>query len=332
MRTPAIRLSENGIGQAQKKKDSAMVHRLVMATAVVAATLALAAPAAATTPRPTPHLTVAAASVGAPGGAFPNVDVFYRRGDGRLVQRPELGSAVDLGGVITSAPAALSHAIFEFYGESVYARGADGAVWTRGYSDGRGEWGSWASLGGRVTGAPAVTCVLLAGEEVSRTVVYARGTNGSLWRSPEDGGWSDVQGRLLSDPAGLNAAFGVCPSAEAAYAIGADRSVWQYTRSGWTRVGGVSDVAPSATILPSGATEVAVRGTDGAAWLTTRAAGSATWPAFRRVGGHFTSPVTLVVDGRVPQSRLLYGLGTDGDLWQARNVIGTNAWTMSEVP
>ena len=310
-----------------------MAHRLPLTTALIAAAaVALAAPAAATTPKPAPGFAPGAASVGSSGGSFPAVDVFYRRADGRLVQRPDLGAAVDLGGAITSAPAALSVAVLEFYAESVYARGTDGAVWSRGFSDGRGDWGPWVSLGGRATGAPGVSCTAPTGDEGPEDAVYVRGTDGSLWRSADDGVWSGVGGRLLSDPGGLNAAFGVCPAAEAAYVIGADRAVWQYTRAGWTRVGGQSDVAPSATVLPGGAANVAVRGLDGAAWVSSRAAGSATWSAFQRVGGRFTSPVTVVVDAAAPQARLIFGVGADGDLWQARNVLGTTAWTFTEVP
>jgi hypothetical protein len=42
--------------------------------------------------------------------------------------------------------------------------------------------------------------------------------------------------------------------------------------------------------------------------------------------------VTIVVDAEAPQARLVFGLGTDGNLWQARNVIGTGGWTFTAVP
>jgi hypothetical protein len=315
-----------------------MTHRLPLTTGLpltavaVAAAIGLAAPAAATTPAPSPGVGVGAASVGSAGGSFPTVDVFYRRTDGRLVQRPDVGPAVDLAGFITSAPAALSLAFGEFYGETVYARGGNGAIWSRTFSDGEGEWQPWRSWGGQALGSPGVSCAVPPGEEAPESAVYVRGTNGSLWRSTRPGAWSDVGGRLLSGPGGLNAAFGVCPAAEAAYAVGADRAIWQYTRAGWSRVGGVTDAAPSATVLPDGSANLAALGTDGRAWVAARAAGSTTWTAFQPIGGRFTSPVTIVVDAQAPQARLVFGLGTDGNLWQARNVLGTGTWTFSAVP
>ena len=301
--------------------------RLAAIAGAVAAAVMVATPAlAATTPKPAPGLVPGAASYGG-GAVTPRADVFYQQLNHRLVAKTG-GAPVDLGGALTSGPAGIAQAAGEFVDESVYARGTDNAIWYRQFSDGQGAWLGWRSLGGRALGAPGVNCV---GNGSAPPIVYVRGGDQAIWRNP-GAGWSRISGAVLSDPAGIGSTAGACAPTEDVFALATNQTVVERLGTTWRTVGGRSTVAPAAIRLRSGETDVFARGTDNAAWMATRPAGSSTWSGFHRVGGQFTSPLTAVVDPRTPNARVIMGLGTDGNLWQLRNVIGTTTWSGTQVP
>ncbi len=84
------------------------------------------------------------------------------------------GSWTNLGGVLTSSPAAAS---FSPGTMDVFGRGADKALWTIRW-DGT-KWSAWRRLGGALTSAPAVAM----DPDTGRTVIGVRGTDGRLWEA-----------------------------------------------------------------------------------------------------------------------------------------------------
>ena len=83
------------------------------------------------------------------------------------------GSWVSLGGQITSKPGAVSPGSASY---SVYARGTDGAVWARDYTNYSGL-GPWHSLGGQVLAGTGPTAAYLNGS----TYVMTVGTDHQLY-------------------------------------------------------------------------------------------------------------------------------------------------------
>jgi hypothetical protein len=76
-----------------------------------------------------------------------------------------------------------------------------------------------------------------------------------------------------------------------------------------------------------------VRGLDNAIRIAHRPARADLFGPFHRVGGIFTSAPTAVVDTRAPATLAVYPVGSDGDIWTARDVLGgAEAWTLAEVP
>jgi hypothetical protein len=296
----------------------------------LASGLAVASPARAdTVPAPEPGAAVGVASVGG-GAAETAVDLFYRRTDDGLVQRNGEGDT-DLGGILSSGVAAIAtRPGGGDLGKSVYVRGANGGVWFRSWSA-AGGWAGWASLGGRSAGTPAVTCTPAGG---GAPVVFTRGVDDALWRRDATA-WVSLGGALASDPAGLASVGGTCPGAQHVFALGTDQSVWEWSSAaGWAKVGGRSTVAPSATLLPDGGTDLFARGLDGVAYVAHRPAGAAAFGAFRKAGTTtFTSPVTGFVDTTVPADRLVLGHRTDGSLWVLSDELGGAAsWVVAQVP
>jgi hypothetical protein len=305
---------------------------LAAMTQILAAGPAGAA-AAGTVPRPQPGQVAGVATRGG-GAVSTGIDVFYQQINHRLTvlsgsASGSFGPAADLGGALTSGPAAvIRQPPGEFIDESVFARGTDNAIWYRSFSDGLGQWLGWRSLGGRAAGAPSATCT----SPTSPLLVYVRGADNALWRRPVGGSWSSLGGQLGSDPAALPAVRGLCPGREDIFALGRDLAVWERVAGGWHLIGGRSAVAPTAVQLAGGETDLFVRGTDRALWMNARAPGAATWAGWRRIGGVLTSaPVANVFPGS-PQTRVVFALGGDGNLWRCRNLVGTASCDWSPVP
>ncbi len=284
--------------------------------------------AAATTPTPAKGQVAGVESRGG-GAVTPSLQIFYQQANHRLVTV----SGLDLGGVLTSGPAAIERqGASEFETEAVFARGTDNAVWLRLFSSGQGGWLPWATLGGKALGAPTVTCVGQAQQEPP-LIVYVRGSDGALWRRQLGRGWAKVGGQLASDPGALPAVAGACPGREDVFALGTDFAVWERAAGAWHKIGGKSTVAPAAAqVLPGGETDLFVRGTDNALWMNTRAPGATAWAGWHRVGGILTSAPVATFFPVSPATRVVVALGKDGNLWQGRNRIGSATWIWTQVP
>jgi hypothetical protein len=151
-----------------------------------------------------------------------------------------------LGGTITSHPAAgVSGPAAEEY--SVYARGGNGAVWTREHTV--GGWGAWRSLGGRLLAGtgPAAAYVTFDGP-----YVMAAGTNHELYLDgPGNTGFNAVGGRTSSTPA-----LAAIPSAQnqpaalIGFARGTDNAGYYHrfiaNTPGWHSMGGHLTTGPAA--------------------------------------------------------------------------------------
>ncbi len=151
---------------------------LACAVALAGGVLASTA-SAATAPRPAPGAVPGASTL--VRSAEDSIRVFYQQANHSLtaVYGPaasEWGRPQNLGGVLTSGPAAITiggkGALDEFANTWVFARGTGGTVRYREYVDARGSWGPWTRLGTRTAlGAPGVTCL---GGPASRPVVFIR--------------------------------------------------------------------------------------------------------------------------------------------------------------
>jgi hypothetical protein len=299
-------------------------YAILLATALLSGGV-LAGPASATTPRPAPGQVVAAAT---------DTWLFWQATDHRLWTNRMLephGSG-DLGGVLTSGPAAVTMTepdAPELRWWWWLARGRDNAIWYRSWYNISPTPGQWYSLGGRALGAPTASCAdRLPG---GRPIVWVRGGDGALWRRTIEGPWQRLGGRLASDPAAVPGTEAGCPAVEDVFALGTDLAVWEHVNGAWHRIGGKSSVAPAAAQGANGDTDLFVRGTDNALWMTAREHGTSTWSAWRRVGGALTSPPSAY---RFPPDteRSVFVLGSDGNIWHMRNTIGTSTWTWTHVP
>jgi hypothetical protein len=137
-----------------------------------------------------------------------------------------------------------------------------------------------------------VTCL---GGPAAVPVVFIRGTDRGLWqRSLRGGGWISHGGHLASPPAALPAVAGKCPGRFDVFTLGPGHAVWEFAGA-WHRVGGTAASAPAAVRLPSGETDLFIRGTDHALWMNVRAPGAAAFKGWHRVGGFLASAPTAVL-------------------------------------
>ncbi len=203
--------------------------------------------------------------VGAPAAAVARTTaiVAARGPDGalwlRMMHNGTWSPWLSWGGVLSSSPAISGTSDGRI---DVFARGTDGAVWTRGAPAG-GALGPWRSIGGRVTTAPAVPNGLME--------VYAAGTDHAVWAN-FGSGWKRLGGRTYSAPA-----IGYIPQSNGGfvYVRGTDNALWGDAvggggSSGWRKIGGKLIDAPTAagTRAPAPHTIVAVIGADHAVWTT----------------------------------------------------------------
>jgi uncharacterized protein YkwD len=289
----------------------------------------VAAPAA-TSPQPAPGQVPGVGTT-----AFGHIKVFYQQANHRLTlldgTASGWGAPLDLGGVLTSGPAAITIGS-QSAATWAFVRGTNNAVWYRMFSDARGTWGPWTSLGGGALGAPATSCVGNVLTSRVAPVVWVRGTDGALWRRPLGGAWHRLGGALTSDPGALAALAGSCPASEDVFALGTDRAVWEFSGGVWRNLGGRSTVAPTAVRLPSGETDLFVRGTNNALYMNTRAPRAATWGGWHQIGGILTSAPVATIFASSPQTRAVFARGSDGNLWRGRNAVGSTAWSWTKVP
>lgn len=325
--SPSVR----ALGRTGSRGGMALAGAAILAGGVLTSTAS-----AATVPRPAPGFVPGASTLVT--STEDSIRVFYQQANHNLITvfgpaASEWGRPQNLGGALTSGPAAITiKSGFEGFANTwVFARGIGKAVHFREFAGARGSWGRWTSLGGRALGAPAVTCL---GGAASPPIVFIRGTNGALWqRSLNSGGWISRGGHLASPPAALPAVGGKCPRRLDVFALGTDHAVWEFTGT-WHRVGGKSGGAPAAVRLPSGETDLFVRGTDNALWMNVRAPGAAAWRGWHRIGGFLTSAPTATIwpSSFLGRVRTVLALGRNGNLQAARNTIGTSIWHWKQVP
>jgi peptidoglycan/xylan/chitin deacetylase (PgdA/CDA1 family) len=185
-----------------------------------------------------------------------------------------------------------------------------------------GSFGTWQTLGGTLTTAPAV-----ASSAPGMLLVTARGTDGALWSRAWDGtswtSWQPVGGRATSAPA----VDVVDAGTYRVLVVGTDGVVWQQRVSsaavpaGWSSTGVSSRFAPGASATASWATAIrAVAYSSGAGVRQIWANGTA-----MDVGGAVTSAVALTENG--VNSTWTFARGTDNALWlDVATSAGSTFW------
>jgi hypothetical protein len=156
------------------------------------------------------------------------------------------GAWQSLGGTITSSPsAAVVGPAPEEY--SVYARGSNGAVWTREHT--LGGWGAWRSLGGNLLAGTGPAAAYVTGDGPYTLVT---GTNHELYvEGPGVTGFNPAGGRTNSSPAltAIPAAQGQ-PAALIGFARGTDNAGYYHrfiaNTPGWHSMGGRLTTGPAA--------------------------------------------------------------------------------------
>jgi hypothetical protein len=192
------------------------------------------------------------------------------------------GSWLPLGGDITSKPGAVFRGPYSA-DYSVYARGANGAVWGRDHT--MAGWGGWHSLGGNVLAGTGPAAAYLGG-----TYVLAVGTDRQLYIAEAGAtGFVPAGGSTTASP-GLTAipAAQGAPAALVGFARGLD-SVGYYHRflsssPGWHSMGGRFSSGLAAATRVQAAIPDSLTfglGTDNRAYVN-----SGTWTAYPpRFGG-----------------------------------------------
>lgn len=240
------------------------------------------------------------ATYGGGGPTLPaGMTVLARGTDNALWYRDWQGSGggwddwENLGGIISSAPAATSY--FTFYSsyswqicEHVFARGTDNALWHK--TAKQGTWGNWVSMGGILNSGPGVTTL---GNYV---YVFARGTDDAIWyRSGQKTGewpcsnevwssWQRLGGIITSDPDASILNIGGTDHV-AIFARGTDNALWYRTLDdtvGWTNIGGILNSSPGTSD-----NMVFVRGADNALWY--RMWNDVAWSGWNSLNGIITS-------------------------------------------
>lgn len=118
-------------------------------------------------------------------------DLFARGRNGQLLQKRG-ATWSDLGGILTSAPAAASWGANRL---DVFVRGLNRGLWHIRFD---GTWHNWESLGGILTSAPAAVSWA-----ANRIDVFVRGLDGALWHRWFDGtwhGWESLGGAIAGAP------------------------------------------------------------------------------------------------------------------------------------
>ena len=208
----------------------------------------------------------------------------------------------------------------------LFVVGTDRALWhTATYVDAQGRpgsFGTWQTLGGTLTTAPAV-----ASSAPGLLLVTARGTDGSLWSRAWNGTswtpWQPVGGGAISAPA----VDVVDAGTYRVLVVGTDGVVWQQRVSsaavpaGWSTTGVSSRFAPGASATASWATAIrAVAYSSGAGVRQIWANGTAI-----DIGGAVSSSVALTENG--VNSTWTFARGTDNALWlDVATSAGSTFW------
>lgn len=167
----------------------------------------------------------------------------------------------DLGGILTSAPAAAS---WQSRRLDVFARGQNQALWHIYWNGAR--WSAWEDLGGVLTSGPAAVSW-----GPNRIDVFARGQNQSLWHIYWDGirwsAWEDLGGIITSEPAA--ASWGA--NRLDVFARGQNQALWHKYWDGtrwseWEDLGGSLTSAPAAVSWGPNRIDIFARGQNQSLW------------------------------------------------------------------
>jgi uncharacterized membrane protein len=202
------------------------------------------------------------------------------------------GSCVNLGGNLTSSPAAASSTSGVI---DVFGRGNDGALYTRHYSG--GAWGAWENLGGQIS---AGTGPAASSWGAGRLDVFVRGANGALyhkWNTGSWSGWENLGGYLTSSPAAVSRQSGVIDVFARGNGAVAERSYFNGAWHAWANLGG--PVAANTGPAASGWTDrddLFIIGYNGALYQKTWTAATG-WGAWTSLGGQLTSSPAATSSG-----------------------------------
>ena len=219
----------------------------------------------------------------------------------------------------------------------VFAQGYDGALWYQFNGP-----GTWTSLGGQITAAPAaVSQGYNAITGTDQVTVFVRGTNGLLYSKTTitDGAswsaWTTWPGQVAAGtgPAASTSVTvpGVLLQTDVFYVDSTSHHLmWDWTtafNSGRQDLGGIVTASPGAVATSTGLPDVFVRGTDGA--LYEKFSGMGEWPTSwtrfnRGLLAAGTGP-TAVSDGT--GDLYLFVTGTDGHVYLQYSTDDGLSWT-----
>ncbi len=162
---------------------------------------------------------------------------------------PALGAAARSASVV-GAPAVCAQAANSI---DLFINGTDGALWWE-HWDGQ-TWGTWKSLGGRLTSDPAAVS-----RSAGKIDVFVRGGDGALWsRDTTDGGtswctWYKIGGQLLAGTGPAAYAWGDVRIG--VFVTGTNKALYHIWNDGewssWQNLGGILTSSPAATAPTTG--------------------------------------------------------------------------------
>jgi hypothetical protein len=280
---------------------------------------------AATSPAPAAGVAPAAAVIGS------DRLLGYTGTDGSFwLRNLSTGGLTGAAGHLIGAPALLADGNTLF----VFGRGTDNQLWVN-ICTWSGSCGTWVSLGGTLTSAPAAS---ISGPSVADYSVYARGTNGALWSRTRTasgwGGWRSLGGQLLNGT-GPAAAY---LTGDGPYTLVVGTNQQLYVEgpgmTGFNPAGGRTTSTPALTAIPSAQNQPAAligfaRGTDNAGYYHRFIAST---PGWHSMGGQLSSGVAAAmgVEATIPGT-YTYALGADDSIQEAvaswaAPAPGLNGW------
>jgi hypothetical protein len=180
-----------------------------------------------------------------------------------------------IGGASIASPAASCTGDFTAQ-PIVYVTGTDGAVWRRALAG-----GPWSSLGARLLPGTAPAAIpAVGGDCPAQQGLFAVGTNRGVYE--RRGTWVPVGGLTAFSPTVLQLPGGRTEL----YLVGLNGALYTASRapgstvwSGFVKIGGVFESAPSAQLWLTGAglRSVVGRGADHRLWQATSPVGSTNW-------------------------------------------------------
>ena len=217
---------------------------------------------------------------------------------------------------------------------AAFWRGTDGTLCWIQQQDPPSKGWNGGSLGGFLTGNPAV-----ARNQDGRLEVFARGSDGALYRLPQSAanamwtgaGWSSLGGVITSTPAAMLDSDGLLE----VFARGTDgglRRIRQtaagnWSGSAWESLGGTLAGNPVVQRGQDGHLEVFARGPDAALWHLYQTAPGSSWSAWESLGGTFAGDPAVISnkDGGL-QAFVRWTDNELRDIWQPGPYRSWSGW------